>query len=265
MRFLGGSGGGLRCQPFVALPFEAVVATGVQGQFSALKVQDMIGDVVEQVAFVADDEKCAGVRFQEVFQPKRGFQVKVVRRFVEQHDIGRGKQQRSQRHAHFPPAGKTVERAGLHVLVETKPDQDAGGAGRGGVGVDRQQAFVHVAQPVRVGTRFGLGHQRGAFHIGFEHGFERRCRAAWGFLRDIAQPGAAGHVDRAFVRLDLADDRLDQRGFARAVSPDQADACAGRDRGRGTRQDIAPAKAHGNAIDCQHGLPGSWSKHVFDG
>jgi len=67
---------------------------------------------------------------------------------------------------------------------------------------------VQIAEPVRIRAVIGLVHQLGALGVGSEHGVERRCGAAGRFLRDIAEPGAAGHLDLAVVRIDLADDLL---------------------------------------------------------
>src|SRR3546814_17331447 len=57
----------------------------------------------------------------------------------------------------------------------------------------------------------------------------------------------------ALVGLELADHHLHQGRFARAVAADEARAAfAGQTRGRAV-EDGAPAEAHGEAIDRQHG------------
>ena len=76
---------------------------------------------------MADHDKLPRIGAQEAFKPHRRFEVEVVRRFVEQQQVGVRKEQRGERNAHFPPARKAVERAPLHILVEAEPDQDARG------------------------------------------------------------------------------------------------------------------------------------------
>ena len=61
-----------------------------------------------------------------------------------------------------------------------------------------------------------------AFHIGF-YGL---MRTEIGLLRQIAQRNAGMHAARAAVRLDQPRRDLHERGFARAVAPDDADAVA---------------------------------------
>ena len=52
------------------------------------------------------------------------------------------------------------------------------------------------------------------------------------FLRQVAEPRAADERDLARIRRFLAEDDFEQRGFARAVRPDEADALAGLERER---------------------------------
>lgn len=111
---------------------------------------------------------------------------------------------------------------------------------------------MDIAEPVGVGAGLGLCEQLGAFDIGGEDGLERRRVTGGRFLSEVAEAGAARHFDGAFVRLDLADDGLDQRGLAGTVAPDKADAGAGRDGGRGAGNDVASAEAHGDAVDGKH-------------
>ena len=76
--------------------------------------------------------------------------------------------------------------------------------------------------------------------------------AARRFLRDIAEPGAARHLDRAVVGIELADEDFHQRRLAGAVAADQPDAAARRDRRRGAVEDRAAAEAHGDGVDGDH-------------
>ncbi len=62
------------------------------------------------------------------------------------------------------------------------------------------------------------------------------------FLRQITKPRAADECDLAGVRRFLAEDDLEQRGFARAIRSDQPDALAGQERERDVVKQDAPAK-----------------------
>ena len=93
-----------------ALALEAVIAAGVERDLAALEVEDGVDDVVEQVALVADHDQRAGIALEEVLEPQRRFEVEVVRRLVEQQQVGLGEQQRGERDAHLPAARIAVER-----------------------------------------------------------------------------------------------------------------------------------------------------------
>jgi hypothetical protein len=51
-------------------------------------VKDVVDDVVEEVALVADDQHRRLVALEEILQPQGRFEVEVVRRFVEQQQVG---------------------------------------------------------------------------------------------------------------------------------------------------------------------------------
>ncbi len=110
----------------------------------------MVDDVVEEIAFVADDDDRRLVVHEEILEPHHRFEIEVVRRFVEQQQVGLREEERGERDAHLPAAREAVERALLHLFVEAEAEQDLRGAHRGGIGVDRDQALVDVAEPVGV-------------------------------------------------------------------------------------------------------------------
>jgi hypothetical protein len=141
----------------------------------------------------------------------------------------------------------------LRVLVEAETDQDTRGARRRGIGVDRAEPLVDLAEPVGIFEPFGLDHQRGALGIGGEHGLERGGLSGGCFLRDIADARAARHVGAALIGIDLAGDHLDQSRLARAVAPDQPDAATRRQRGTGAVDDDTATETDGDGGKVQHG------------
>jgi hypothetical protein len=150
-----------------------------------------------------------------------------------------------------------VERTALHFLIEAEADEDTGSAGRRGVSVDRIQPLIDMAEAIGIMRRLALRHQRGAFLVGRQNGFERRGSAGGRFLRDIAQARVARHFATALVRVELADHHFHQRRFARAVTADEAHAATRRQRGAGAVDNGAAAEAHGDVLQIQHGRPRS--------
>jgi hypothetical protein len=185
--------------PFRPLPLERVVAARVKRQLAAIEVEDVVDDIVEEVALVADDDDRRPVAGKEVLQPQHGFQIEVVGRLVEQQQVGRGEKEGRKRDPHPPPAREAVERAMLHILVEAEADEDAGGPRRRRIGFDRVQPLVDLGEPVRVLAAILLRHQCRTFDVGGKHRLERRRAAARRFLRDIAEPCAGRHVRGAVV------------------------------------------------------------------
>ena len=139
----------------------------------------------------------------------------MVRRLVEQQQIGLREQQRGERDAHPPAARKAVERAVLcSVSSNPSPTRMRAARARRGIGVDRDQPLVDLAEPVGIVARLALVQQRGALDVGGEHGLERRRLTRRRLLRDIAEPAAARHVDAAGVGVERPGDHLHQRRLA---------------------------------------------------
>ncbi len=235
-----------------ALALERVVAARIERQLAAIEVEDVIDDVVEEIALVADDHDRRGIRLEEILEPQHRFEIEVVRRLVEQQQVRRREQQRRERDAHPPAARKSLERLVLHRLVEAEPDQDSRGAGGRRMGVDRVEPLVDLAEPVGIVAVLAFGHQRGTLDVGGEHGLERGGIAPRRFLRDIAEPGAARHFRGSGVRLEHPGDHPYQRRLARAVAPDQPDPAARRQRGGRAVEDRASAEAHRDVGQVEH-------------
>ena len=246
-------GGGELRHPLGPLALERVVTARIERHLAALEVQDMVDDIVQEVALVADQQDRRAIGFEEILQPHHRFEVEVVRGFVEQQHVGRGEEQRGQCHAHLPPAGIAGQRPRLHRLVEAQALQDAGGAGGRGIGVDRDQPLIDITQLFGIALGLAALHQLGALDIGGQHRLERGRGAVGRFLRDIAELGALGHFARTVIGFQLSCDHADERRLARAVTTDQADPAAGGECGGCTVEDRAAAQAHGDAVQIEHG------------
>src|SRR6185503_4866925 len=64
---------------------------------AAVELEDPACDVVEEVAVVGDGDDRAPVALEEALEPEDGFRVEVVRRLVEQEEVGRREQQPAER------------------------------------------------------------------------------------------------------------------------------------------------------------------------
>ncbi len=111
---------------------------------------------------------------------------------------------------------------------------------------------MDLAQPVWIGAGFAFHDQARPLGVGGENGLERTGDAVRRFLGNIAEPRPARQLDRPFVGIELADDRLHQRRLAGAVAADQPHAASRRDRGGCALKYRPPAEADRNSVDGQH-------------
>ena len=72
---------------FGAQVFEGAVVAAVTNQLAMINVDRDVGDGIEKLAVVADDDQRTWVAFEPGFQPDEGVQVEVVGRFVEQQQV----------------------------------------------------------------------------------------------------------------------------------------------------------------------------------
>ena len=83
---------------------EIIVAAGVKVELALIDMQNHVAAIVQQFAVVADHQGAMWVFLQSRFKPERAFQVEVVGRLVQQHQLWLGEQGRSQGDAHAPAA-----------------------------------------------------------------------------------------------------------------------------------------------------------------
>ena len=114
-------------------------------------MQDVLGNTVQQIALVAHHDEACPIGFEEEFEPQRRLEIEMVRRLVEQQQVGLGEQQRRERHPHAPSAGECVERAMLRLLVEAEAGENARGPRRGAMRIDGVQPVMDLADAMRIG------------------------------------------------------------------------------------------------------------------
>ena len=253
---LGGDLGLLRgvvLEPLGAGALEAVVVAVVGDELLLVDVHDVVAHVVQQVAIVAHHQQRVAEAPQMLGQPQHRLEIEMVRRLVEDQEVGIAEQRAGQRHAHAPAAGELAAGPALRLVVEAQPVQDRGGPRRRRGGTDLVEPGMDLGQPQAVVAGLVLGQQGGALDVGRQHGIQHRDVAAGRILRHRADAHAAGHVDVAAVGLDHALDQAQQRRFARAIAADQADLPAVGNGRRGAIEQDALAVAEGKVVDVQHG------------
>ena len=212
-----------------------------------------MGDVVEKVAVVADDEDRRGAALQIVGEPQHPFEVEVVGRLVEQQQVRLGKEHRGERHAHAPAAGIFGKRPALRRLVEAQPFEDSRRPRRRRMGVDVDEASLDFGDALRVNRDFRFGVQRLAFNVGREHEVDEAFRPSRRLLLDAADARALGRKDRAALRRKFAANEAEERGLAGAVAPDEPDPRARGQRRAGAVDQQTFAEPIGKAVDVEHG------------
>ena len=176
-----------------------------------------------------------GNRASQHSSHKRGFEVQMVGRLVEQQQVRVGEQRGGERHAHAPAAGKLLHRLLLRHRVETEARENCGGPRGGGLGVDGDQPVVDFRQMQRFG-RFSShaagptapDRLPGPYPAGFSRPTAPVCRTC-------AEPRAGREPDVAAVRRNVAGDGAQKRGFPGAVAA-RPGRCAGRARRSGWRR-----------------------------
>jgi hypothetical protein len=78
LRLLLRASGLLLSQPFGTLALKRVIAARIESDLPPFQMQDVIDDIVEQVALVADDDDRAAIGLEEILQPERRFEIEVV-------------------------------------------------------------------------------------------------------------------------------------------------------------------------------------------
>ena len=249
-------------EPFLlALNEERLVAAFVAEGGTTLKVQHVISHHRKERAVVTDtDDGAVGVA-QILLEPRGGFEIEVIRGFVEQQDFGGRCQLPGQRYA---PAFTAAERA------------DAGGLGRFGVEADAHEHGVHLGrhlvaaftfEPFKVATvllhrvvavivlKIGrLRRQRlledTEIAEGIGHDFPQRHTVGKATVlvhERHAQPGHACH--RPAGGLQVARDETNEGGFPGAVPTHHGPAVAGADGQGDVAKDFGRAEIHPRVAD----------------
>ena len=143
-------------QLLTPLPIKLREPAAIKLQLAFLEMQDERDGGIEQVAVVADQQDGPRIARDEVLQPKGAFEVEIVRRLVEEKQIGLGEEEGGERNAHAPAAGKLRARPLLRHFVKTKSGEYARGTRRSGMRVDVDEPVLDLGDAQRILCGFPL-------------------------------------------------------------------------------------------------------------
>ena len=235
---------------------EAGVVAGIEGQPPARHVENAVRHRVEQIPVVAHHHQRPGIAFEIRLQPHGGFEIEMVRRLVEQQQVGLGEQRGGERDPHAPSAGEARERHPLHRLVDAEPGEQPRRPRRRRVGADLRQPGLDPGA-ARIPGGFRFLHQGGALPVGGEHRVARRIRTSRHLLIDQPHRQAARADDPALVGLQPARDETEQGRLAAPVASDEPEPAPRADLRVHAPEKEAPFDAAGNVLKGQHGRTGN--------
>ena len=196
-----------------------------------------------------DEQHGAGVVLEILLEPDEREQVEVVRGLVEHQQIGLHDEQAREVRAHHPAAGKLARQFREIRLAKAQPGQhllrlrlDLRVAQRLVLGVGLEIRRAGNVARLLAGVQDFLqrldlaGPARGHIH-------RRHLALHLGFLREVAERGPLIAVHRPGIRVLGVQDDVEERGFSRAVRPDQRDLFAIADLHGGVLKEHAPPVA----------------------
>src|SRR5262249_36271550 len=107
------------------LPLERVVASAPVGEPPIEEMHDRIDGGVQKIAVVADHDRRVPIAREIALEPERAFEIEIVRRLIEEKKVGLVEEERRERDAHAPAAGKIRARPRLRARVEAEAGEDA--------------------------------------------------------------------------------------------------------------------------------------------
>ena len=229
----------------LALDHELGEPADVLGGSSGRDLDDPLGDRVDEVAVVADEQDRAGPRLQVLLEPRHGLDVEVVGRLVEHQEVGRGRASGgpSATRMRQPPDRSSTGRS-LSPGANPRPARMRCASDSIAVAAEGLEPVLGLAvglERLVVGVGVGIGAaDAGLGHVDREPVelllqidqvggapedlVEDRAVDLLGqLLGQVPDPGVLADVHLAVVGLLDADDDLEDRGLADAVAADERD------------------------------------------
>ena len=227
-----------RLQPRGLLDAPRVPGAGEVRRTAGFQLEHRVAHGLEKPAVVRDDHDSGIERLQLALEPLEALDVEVVRRLVQQQQIGIAAERARERRARQLAAGERLQLAVEVLLGKTKPAQDRGGALAPVVAarVFEPRLRLRVAAHGRVPV-FAAGHGLlEAAQLLLECDQVRGAREHVLAQRQpllerrplVVERDARPLLEREIATLEarLADERTQQRRLAGAVRPGERDAVA---------------------------------------
>ena len=222
--------------------------------------QMRLADAVEKFAVVRDDEHGGGLAPQPGFEPDDRVEVEVVRRLVEQQQIGRAEQRPRQRQPVAPTARERRDRAVRVARSEAEPPHHRLRSREDCALVQFSQRSVRMSKAHFIVARFGLRQflaRSAERRMAGQHEIDRVLVRSLDILCDVSDPLGTRSLDDPGLGSEFAEQRCEQGRLAAAVRADEADALARPGYYRDAAVQRAGAACEGNVDQPQHRqLPG---------
>src|SRR4051794_31488274 len=122
-----------------------LVIAGVGGERAGIDLDHFRNHAVDELAIMRGHQQRAFVVVQELLQPDQAFEIEMVARLVEQHDVGAHQENTRQRHAHLPAARELADVAVHHLLAEAEAGQRLARTAVERVAVELLERVLHLA------------------------------------------------------------------------------------------------------------------------
>ncbi len=249
-----------------------LVVPRIGRQSAGIDLDDLVDDAVHEFTVVRRHQNSAVETLEEGLKPDQAFDIEMVRRFVEEHDVGAHQEDLRQRHAHLPAARQLADIAVHHRLAEAEAVKHFAGAPVQRIAVEFVIAtlnfavagddLVHLVGAVWIGhSCFQLCHlgcQRADRSNAVDH-FDHCAapRHVAHILAEIADRHATIDGDLALIRQFLTGDHAKQRRLARTVWANKTDLLSALECRRRLDEDDLFAVLLADAFEADHaGIPG---------
>ena len=242
---------------------EGVVVARVETQLLVVEVGDRVADRVQEVAVVGDDDEGAPEVAQVAFDPLDRCDVEVVRRLVEQQQVGIGKERLREQHpqpeaarqlAHGPlvplrleaEAGEQRRRARLRLVAPLLGDRDLELAEPfARPGAHRLRLVAQQLLPLREGVPQD--------RVAHQHGVEKpEVVEPEVILAERPETQLGWADDAARLRGELPAHQAQQRRLPGPVRADQAVVAACTELPAHALVELLPAEGHPQVAERDH-------------
>jgi hypothetical protein len=208
-----------------AKDLELRVVAAVARHPSILQMQRDVAHRVQELAVMRNHDQRAGVAVQPVLEPDDRVEIEVIRRLVEQQQIGAAHQCLREVQPHAPAARKARDAFARLRERKAQPEQQRLGAGGRRIAIRIGEGCMLVGESLAVMGAFGRGDARfdlAQIGVAVERIFERRFLGGRCVLRHMRDAPGGRQRNIAGVGMQLTAQDGKERRLARAVCADES-------------------------------------------